>query len=88
LCQIGENSIYGGQEPKKILLISPGKNQISAKYRLRIHGKSQNYRYVDGTPTPAKIQISHFLKVGQFYIDVYSICDFGSALSFIDFCLI
>ena len=36
---------------------------------LRIHGKSANFRYVDGTPTPAKIQISHFLKVGQFYID-------------------
>ena len=34
-----------------------------------------NSIYVDGTPTPAKIQISHFLKVGQFYIDVYSICN-------------
>ena len=40
---------------------------------LRIHGKSAKYIYVDGTPTPAKIQISHSLKVGQFYIDVYSI---------------
>jgi hypothetical protein len=38
-----------------------------------IYAKSLKYRYVDGTPTPAKIQISHFLKVGQFYIDVYSI---------------
>ena len=43
---------------------------------LRVHAKSAKYRYVDGTPTPAKIQISHFLKVGQFYIDVYSICNF------------
>ena len=44
-------------------------------YTLRIHGKGPKYRYVDGTPTPAKIQISHFLKVGQFYIDVYIICN-------------
>ena len=43
---------------------------------LRIYAKSLKYRYVDGTPTPTKIQISHFLKVGQFYIDVYSICTF------------
>jgi hypothetical protein len=35
-----------------------------------------NYRYVDGTPTPTKIQMSHLLKVGQFYIDVYSIFSF------------
>jgi len=44
------------------------------KDMLRIHGKLLKYRYVDGTPIPAKIQISHFLKVGQFYIDVYNIC--------------
>ena len=43
---------------------------------LRIHEKSPDSRYVDGTPTPAKIQISHLLKVGQFYIDVYSISNF------------
>ncbi len=40
---------------------------------LKIHVKSLNYRYVDGTPTPAKIQISHFLMVGQFHIYVYKI---------------
>jgi len=40
---------------------------------LRIPAKSQKSRYVDGTPTPAKIQISHFLKVGKIYIDVYNI---------------
>jgi len=60
-----------------LLQISPGKNQISPMlHKLRIHAKSLNDRYVDGTPTPAKIQISHFLKVGQLYIDVYSISIF------------
>ena len=47
---------------------------------LRLYAKSLKYRYVDGTPTPAKIQISHSLKVGQFYIDVFIICTFKKTL--------
>ena len=42
---------------------------------------SSKYIYVDGTPTPAKIQISHSIKVGQFYIDVYSIGTFKMKIS-------
>jgi hypothetical protein len=33
-----------------------------------MHAKSQT-GYVDGTPIPAIIQILHFLKFGQFYIE-------------------
>ena len=52
----------------------------SSKTCGKISQISANYRYVDGTPTPAKIQISNSLKVGQFYIDVYSIKGFESHL--------
>ena len=45
-------------------------------FLFRNNKKNAEYRYVDGTPTPVKIQISHFLEFGQFYIDVYSICNF------------
>ena len=32
LCQIRGTTIYGGDKPRRIIQISPGKNQISADF--------------------------------------------------------